>query len=88
LSDQIFQKLKLKFFLLFKNENLYLLTHFNPTSSSGLHLPFIASSIYAKIIGVSYTQIACGPLDKNGQKWPKMVSSPGAQTQDLPESKK
>jgi hypothetical protein len=36
---------------------LYLLTQFNTTSPGGLQLAFIASAIYAKIIGVSYTQI-------------------------------
>ena len=58
LTDWIFQKLKLKFFLLYKSENIMLLYWFKHTSDTHRHFSFRIYYTFAKIIGVSYTQIA------------------------------
>ena len=58
LTDWIFQKLKLKFFLLHKSENIMLLYWFKHTSDAHRRFSFRIYYTFAKIIGVSYTQIA------------------------------
>ena len=88
LSDQIFQKLTLKFFLLHKTENIVLFHWMKHPSWSCLKLPFIASTVYAKIIALSYIKICPVLSCKNGQKWPKMLSSAWIRTRVLPDRKK
>ena len=56
-TDSIFQKLKLKFFLLHKSENIMLLYWFKHTSDAHRRFSFRIYYTFAKIIGVSYTQI-------------------------------
>ena len=88
MSDQIFQKLKLKFFLLHKTENIVLFYWIKHPSWSCLKLPFIASAVYAKIIALSYIEICPVLSCKNGQKRPKKLSSTRIRTRVLPERKK
>ena len=57
LTDWILQKLKLKFFLLYKSENIMLLYWFKHTSDAHRRFSFWIYYTFAKIIGVSYTQI-------------------------------
>ena len=57
LTDNIFQKLKLKFFLLHKSENIMILYWFKHPSETHRKFSFRIYYTFAKIIGVSYTQI-------------------------------
>ena len=71
LSDQIFQKLKLKFFLLYKTENIMLIYWIKHPSDTCRQLSFRTSSLYTKITGLSYTKKAaegCWISDKNCKK--------------------
>ena len=71
LSDQIFQKLKLKFFLLYKTENIMLFYWIKHPSDTCRQLSFRTSSLYTKITGLSYTKKAaegCWISDKNCKK--------------------
>ena len=88
LSDQIFQKLTLKFFLLHKTENIVLFHWIKHPSWSCLKLPFIGSAVYAKIIALSYIKICPVLSCKNGQKLPKMLVSLRIWTRGLPDNKK
>ena len=88
LSDQIFQKLKLKFFLLYKTENIMLFYWIKHPSDTCRHLSFRMSSLYTKITGLSYTKKAaegCWISDKNCKK---RLSSTRIRTRGLPETKK
>ena len=58
LTDWIFQKLKLKFFLLVRNGNSMLFYWIKHSSESLRKISFGIYYPFAKIIGVSYTQIA------------------------------
>ena len=71
LTDQIFQKLKLKFFLLYKTENIMLFYRIKHPSDTCRQLSFRTSSLYTKITGLSYTKQAaegCWISDKNCKK--------------------
>ena len=88
LSDQICQKLKLKFFLLYKTENIMLFYWIKHPSDTCRQLSFRKSSLYTKITGLSYTKKAaegCWISDKNCKK---RLSSTRIRTRVLPEKKK
>ena len=71
LSDQIFQKLKLKFFLLYKTENIMLFYWIKHPSDTCRQLSFRTSSLYTKTTGLFYTKKAtegCWISDKNCKK--------------------
>ena len=89
LSDQIFQKLKLKFFLLYKTENIMLFYWIKHPSDTCRQLSFRTSSLYTKITGLSYTKKAaegCWISDKNCKK--KRLSSTRIWTRGLPGKQK
>ena len=88
MTDWIFQKLKLKFFLLYKSENIMLLYWFKHTSDAHRRFSFRIYYTFAKIVGVSYTQIAAEGCWQNGQKGPKKLVSTRIQTRGLPEREK
>ena len=88
MSDYVFQNLKFKKLSLHKTENIVLFYWIEHPSWSCLKLPFIASAVYAKIIALSYIKICPVLSCKNGQKWPKMLSSAWIRTRVLPERKK
>ena len=87
MSDQIFQKLKLKIFLLHKTGNIVPFYWIKHPSWSCLKLSFIASAVYAKIIALSFIKFCPVLSCKNGPKWPKMLSSARIRTRVLPERK-